>query len=282
LAAFALHAPVVLAAGAQEPVLSPIAAAAGAPTAPEASPFTGAPAPSAAPLPPAPPAPADAAPVDNRALPVAPAPRAEAVAQPPGAPGNDLPLPPPPPRGVRSHDGFYLRMALGLGASGALVSTDSTRVPNYSFNGGGGAGDIWIGGTPVAGLVLGGALSVLSLKSTTRRVSGDSQSGDVTGNTGILGIFVDGFPNPDRGFHFGGTIGLAGTHTDVKGNDSDTFNGGGVGLGAWLGYDMWVGEQWSLGGMVRFTGSLTHENRDDVNYQTSLGGASLSFTALYQ
>ncbi len=204
-----------------------------------------------------------------------------ATAQPPGAPGSDLPPLPPPPRGVHYHDGFYLRIALGLGASGALVSSDATSVPNYSFAGGGAAGDLWIGGTPTPGLAMGGALAFLGAASTTRRVDGDSRSGDVSSTMGLLGFFVDGFPDPERGFHFGGSLGLASDRTTVKNSDRDQFNGGGVGLGAWLGYDMWVSPQWSLGGMLRFMGSLTRENRENVNYQTSLGGASLSFTALY-
>jgi len=192
-----------------------------------------------------------------------------------------LPAVPPPPRGVRYHDGFYLRLALGLAASGTLVSSDQTRVPNYSFAGGGAAGDLWLGGTPAPGLAMGGALSFLSANSTTRRVDGDSLSGDVSGSTALLGFFVDGFPDPERGFHFGGSAGLASARSSVKNSGQDEFNGGGLGLAAWLGYDMWVSPQWSLGGMVRFLGTLTRENRDSVNYQTSFGGASLSFTALY-
>jgi hypothetical protein len=172
-------------------------------------------------------------------------------------------------------------LALGLGASGALVSSDATSVPNYSFAGGGATADVWLGGTPTPGLAMGGALSLLSVKSTTRRVDGDSRSGDVSGTMGLLGFFADGFPDLERGFHFGGSLGLASARATVKGSARDEFNGGGVGLGAWLGYDMWVSPQWSLGGLLHFMGSLTRENRDDVNYQTSLGGAGLSFTALY-
>ncbi len=231
---------------------------------PAPQPTTGAPRGADAALPPAPPAP-------SGALPTAP---------PPGAPGSDLPPPPPPPRGVHSHDGFYLRMALGLGVTGVLVSSDAASVPNYSFGGGGAAADLWVGGTPTPGLAMGGALTGLGVSSTTRRVNGDSQSGDVTGSMGLLGFFVDGFPDPERGLHFGGELGLASARAQVK-DSAAKFEGGGVGLGAWLGYDMWVSSQWSLGGLVRVTGSLTRENSDDVNYQTSLGGASLSFTALY-
>jgi len=255
-----------------------------APDAPPApapsSPFTGsADGSQGLPLPPPPPAGAPA-PGRNAALPPAPPPRG-AAAPPPGTPGNDLPPLPPPVRGVHQHDGFYLRLALGLAASGTLVSSDQTRVPNYSFAGGGAAGDLWLGGTPTPGLAMGGALSFLSANSTTRRVDGDSLSGDVSGSTALLGFFVDGFPDPERGFHFGGSAGLASARSNVKNSGQDEFNGGGLGLAGFLGYDMWVSPQWSLGGMVRFLGTLTRENRDSVNYQTSFGGASLSFTALY-
>ncbi len=220
-------------------------------------------------MPPAPP-PTGKPQAANDALPVAPK---------PGTLGSDLP-PLPPQRGVHYHDGFYLRMALGLGVSGVSVSSDAVSVPDFSFSGGGAAADLWIGATPIPGLALGGALTGLSVSSTTRRISGDGEAGDVMASMGLLGFFVDGFPEPARGLHVGGELGLASGVAEVK-DSGKKFQGGGVGLGAWLGYDMWVSSQWSLGGLVRFTGSLTGENSDDVNYQTSIGGASLSFTALY-
>lgn len=245
---------------------------------PATSPFTGG-VDGATALPPAPP-PTGAPRAASDALPPPPPPNgALAVAPRPGAVGSDLPAL-PAPRGVHLHDGFYLRMALGLGVSGVSVSTDAVSVPNYSFAGGGAAADLWIGGTPTPGLALGGALTGLGVSSTTRRVSGDSEAGDVMASMGLLGFFVDGFPDPARGFHFGGELGLASGVAEVK-DSGKKFQGGGVGLGAWLGYDMWVSPQWSLGGLIRFTGSLTRENSDDVKYQTSVGGASLSFTALY-
>ncbi len=288
LACFALKLPCACAAGAMSPDAAPTSPERGPadslvstePTPTQQSPFTGGPDGPGAPALPPPPSRAGDTSSSGEALPAAPPPR-RAEPPPPGSAGSDLPALPPPPRGVRYHDGFYLRMALGLGASGVLVSSDATSVPNYSFAGGSGAADLWIGGTPSTGLAMGGALSLISVKSSTRHIDGDSQSGDVSGSMGLLGFFVDGFPDPEHGFHFGGSVGLASARTTVKNMTQDEFNGGGLGLEAWLGYDLWVSPQWSLGGLVRFMGSLTRENRDDVNYQTSLGGASLSFTALY-
>jgi hypothetical protein len=128
-------------------------------------------------------------------------------------------------------------MGLGVAVSGAQVSTDANSVPNYSFGGSGGAADIWLGGTPATGLAMGGALSVLGLNNTKRRVDGESRSGDVSGSMALLGFFVDDFPDAARGLHFGGAVGLATARAAAKGNDSDTFNGAGAGLGAWVGCD---------------------------------------------
>ena len=178
------------------------------------------------------------------------------------------------------HDGFYLRGALGLGLGSALVSSDTKSIGDYSFSGGVGASDLWIGGTPTPGLAMGAAISVLGLNSSRRTVDDRRVSGDVTGGSGLLGYFVDVFPEPERGFHFGGALGIASGSAKVKDGPRE-FEGGGLGLEAWGGYDFWVGPQWSLGGMARLLGSVTRDKKDDVNYESSLGALTLSFTALY-
>ncbi|HEY3665107.1 MAG TPA: hypothetical protein VGL19_03865 [Polyangiaceae bacterium] len=282
------------AAGAPHAVAAPMAAA----SAPgPVSPFTGQAQPAPALPPPPPPAAAPTASPDRLPLPPPPPPRAatgpaaapEPAATPPavesapvrpGAPGSDLPAPPRAARGVHLHDSFYLRMGLGLAGSGALVSSDSKSLGDYSFAGAGGTADLWIGGTPTPGLAMGAALSVLGLNSQSRSVDGKKISGDVSGSTGLLGFFVDGFPDPERGFHFGGALGVASGSAQIK-DDANKFDGGGVGLEGWVGYDFWVAPQWSIGGMGRFMGSITRQDANGVNYETSMGGASLSFTALY-
>ena len=183
---------------------------------------------------------------------------------------------------MRYHDGFYLRMGLGAGFGGALVSSDSKSIGDYSFGGGGGALDLWIGGTPTPGFAMGGVLSVLGINSTERRVSGKSIASDVSGSSGLIGYFVDVFPDPEGGFHFGGALGLASANAKISDGPKE-FQGGGLGLEAWAGYDFWVGSQWSLGGTARFIGTVTREKDDatNVSSETSLGAGTLSFTALY-
>jgi hypothetical protein len=178
------------------------------------------------------------------------------------------------------HDGFYLRMGLGLAYGGALVSSDSKSVGDYNFGGVGATLDVSVGGTPTPGLALGAVLSALRAGSSKRQVSGHSISGDVSASTGLLGFFADVFPDPEQGFHFGGALGVASGHAELTGS-AKTYDGGGIGLEAWTGYDFWVSPQWSLGGAVRFMGSVTRQDTDAVKYESSIGGMSLSFTALY-
>ncbi len=184
------------------------------------------------------------------------------------------------PAGSNLHDGFYLRLAVGLGLAGASVSSDSTRVGDYNFGDGAGAFDLWIGGTPTPGLAMGAALSGLGLSSSKRSVDGNRVPGDVVGSTGLLGYFVDVFPDPKRGLHFGGALGFASGDAEIKDGDRH-FRGGGFGLQAFGGYEFWVSPQWSLGGMLRVLGSITREQQDGVGYQASFAAATLSFTGLY-
>jgi hypothetical protein len=171
-------------------------------------------------------------------------------------------------------------MAVGLGIAGVLVSSDAKSIGDYSFGGGTGAFDLWIGGTPTPGLAMGAALSGLGLNSTHRSIDGNRVSGDVSGGTGLLGYFLDVFPDPERGLHFGGALGFASGTAEVK-DSGRKFEGGGLGLEAWGGYDFWVSPQWSLGGMLRFMGSVTRQEKENVAYEASVGAATLSFTALF-
>lgn len=242
---------------------------------------------------PAPPPPASPAPDASGPLPPPPAPRAPAVppsaagsapaagALPlPGAPGSDLPPLPRLPLGARLHDGFYLRMGLGLGFGGALVSSDSKGIDDYSFGGAAAGFDLWLGGTPTPGLVMGGALSGLGLGASKRSSAGNRVDGDVAASTGMIAYFVDVFPDPERGLHFGGALGLASSQAEIK-NAGRKFEGAGFGAQAWGGYDFWVSPQWSLGGMLRFAGSVTRQDDAGVAYEASIGVATLSFTALF-
>ena len=99
---------------------------------------------------------------------------------------------------------------------------------------------------------------------------------------GLVGAFVDGYPNPSGGFHVGGTLALGGARLSADDNSAiDDFDGGGLGLGAWVGYDAWIASEWSMGGQLQFVGVLTRQDQEGVAQQARAGGISLVFTSLF-
>ncbi|MBK7578915.1 MAG: hypothetical protein IPI67_01805 [Myxococcales bacterium] len=172
-------------------------------------------------------------------------------------------------RSYHVHDGFYLRLNLGVTALGnkydlAGVSADS--------HGGTLAFDVLVGGTPAKGLAIGGAL--LGEAGVSHSVERDGRSvGDANVRLGLLGPFVDGFFDPKGGFHMGGAVGLAALTLEGLGSSgaSDTLTG--FGGAAWAGYDAWVADEWAIGGLVRFGGAITKKS-DDAG---DLTASSMSF-----
>jgi hypothetical protein len=154
----------------------------------------------------------------------------------------------------RTHDGFQFRGAIGGGYLSDSISYD----PGGDFgtiHGGAGVGEFYFGGTPVTGLVVGGFVSVTqapgpSLSANGRNVG--TASSDVSLNLAILAPYVDWFPNPNEGLHLLGFVGFGEAHvSDSNGNSSVSATG--VALGAGIGYDWWISDEWSLGVLGRFT-----------------------------
>lgn len=202
--------------------------------------------------------------------------KAAASQEPDAKPKIDVTGPPPEPPVARSfhvHDGFYLRINLGIGAYGAKYENDVTA--------GGGALslDALVGGTPTPGLVLGGALLADHVQKATVEQDG-RDIGDAIVETGMFGAFIDGFPDAKGGFHLGGALGFANIHTDVDGADEvrdDTGFGGAV----WVGYDAWVGDEWSLGALLRVSAAIGKSEKDGQDRDAESRALTLMFTALY-
>ena len=188
-------------------------------------------------------------------------------------------------RGARRHDGFYLRLSLGggsLGARGYRYDTLDQR-HDYEFQGDALSSDIMIGGTPAPGVTLGGAY--LTNYAARRDYYDGAEQADSWMSFGIVGPFIDIFPNPRRGFHFGGAIGPAAT---ASFDDRSEERAVAVGFGGsvWAGYDFWVSDQWSLGAVLRLSGgrvetpaarNLDFPDRD----QLGIASGALLISALY-
>jgi hypothetical protein len=184
----------------------------------------------------------------------------------------------PTMRTDRFHDGFYVRVSLGFGTQWTTIDDRRAR-PNYSAKNSALIADLLVGGAPSPGVVFGGALLLDNLPSTEFKLDGN------TAKTGLslitVGPFIDGYPNPRGGFHSGGMLGASAAH--LTGNTYfPAENTLGVGLATWLGYDCWVADQWSVGGLLRFAGArvIGHKNSSDVEVYTR--SIALLLTAAYQ
>lgn len=185
--------------------------------------------------------------------------------------------PPPGPEGrnFHYHDGFYLRTTLSFGLYGGGQSAgDDDAQRDVDIDGSGLDVSVLVGGTPSPGLAVGGGLQLGSLLRPDFDEQGDALA---TRNVGflLLGPFVDGFPKANGGWHLGGMVGLAGLGETAVSDASAGFGGA-----AWVGYDTWVGADWSLGGMLRFT-ALATTGDDPADHSASLLGVSLGLSVLY-
>jgi hypothetical protein len=189
---------------------------------------------------------------------------------------TDRPEAPVVARRYHLHDGFYLRSSVGLITAHTYVTSNQVTHPSYSAGGGGLALDLMIGGSPSVGLALGGALSLQSF---------GQGSGSASAGLGLLGAFVDGFPMANRGLHLGGMLGFAGSRTNRSSN-VDELRARGFGMSAWIGHGWWVADEWSMGGMLRFSGALTADSSHDkgptpYKLESSTYELALLFTVLY-
>jgi hypothetical protein len=145
-------------------------------------------------------------------------------------------------------------------------------------------GLVAIGGTPVPGLVVAGALGGTSLSGTdfTAYQPGPTHGWDA--RSGVIAALVDWFPDEHGGWHIGGALGLNAVSVT---NSSAQITWSGVGFGGRLfgGYDRWIGPEWSLGiGGALFAGSsasMKDNSRNDTGYEFGSIGASLEATLLY-
>jgi hypothetical protein len=256
-----------------------------------------------------PPAPPPASPVTPVPPPgTAAAPTTPAPPTPPPQPAS---APPAPPRksedeaGVHRHDGFYFRVALGLGALISDGSVHGANINDVETSGHGAAllGELSIGGTVAPGLVIGGGnwnAVAISPTATYRNVSSSGVAGSeheisepVVYPFGVLGPFVDWYTDPTAGFHLQLAIGLAtGGYKEPSGAADDSITGVRVkrdvtmfGLGGMIGIgsEWWIGEQWSMGVLGRVTvGSLSGSDPVDSSEEHSMvavaPGALLTFT----
>jgi hypothetical protein len=187
---------------------------------------------------------------------------------------------PPVARSHHVHDGFYFRGALGLGVLAAEFEDDGASDQTVETSRGSVSLDLLIGGSPDRGIAIGGALLSEAIGGAKYEVDG-TEVADGTVLVGVLGAFVDGFPDPRRGLHIGGALGFSNVTAEELGPGGDNLEMAGLGGAVWVGYDFWVASEWSMGPLLRLTATANQDRHDDADVTAITRSISLSFTALY-
>src|SRR5262249_29851076 len=141
------------------------------------------------------------------------------------------------------------------------VDPDPTNT-QYGIKGGGIAFDLGIGGTVGKGVVIGGEYMFQQAVKPTFTVNGNSFSsaGDVNANFGVLGPFIDWYPDPEGGLHVGGMLGIAILDLQNTNDSSTSAADSGVGGGLSVGYDWFVAPEWSIGVLGKFWGGTVRHD----------------------
>lgn len=217
---------------------------------------------------------------------IPPSPPATGPAGPPPT-ATQEPLPPLTSPTARRHDGFYLRMGIGFGYGQAKSEANVAGIGNIeaTFKGSGPAYELLIGGTVGKAIVIGGGFVGQDISSPQVRMSPDvlGLNGNVSANgalgIGVLGPFIDWFPDVNGGAHFGAMLGIGVIGLRDENDDPDT----GPGASIWGGYDFWIADQWSLGAEARAAVASAHRHFSDINqdFRDSASTFELLFSALY-
>jgi hypothetical protein len=144
----------------------------------------------------------------------------------------------------RTHDGVYLRVAVGPGFTlghldiAAGAGGDSTGV-NVSTQ-------LAVGWTVRRGLVLG--LGTFPMVTPSPSYDGVDAGGQ---HVSATGPFIDYYLDPHGGLH--AQAGVLFTAGYLDGGERGSQVGVGWGATAGVGYDVFVSDQWSVGGIARLT-----------------------------
>jgi hypothetical protein len=127
--------------------------------------------------------------------------------------------------------------------------------------------ELALGGAVAPGVILGGGIYGTSVSSPTYKQEGVEVDGGAA-IASMIGPFIDVYPNPNGGLHLELAVGY--TTLSAKAGDefpNDDQSGGGIGVVAGVGYEWWIGEQWSAGvlGRVQYINGTVEDDADGKN-----------------
>ncbi len=148
--------------------------------------------------------------------------------------------------GVRTHDGFYARFGIGPGFT---TGGNKADLANADLRGVVIGTEIALGTTIAPGFVVGGGQFSMIIPSPKYSVGGREFAGGAHHISGV-GPFADYYLDPRGGLHAQAALMFSAGYLEGKDGRESAI---GLGFGGMLGvgYEMFFGEQWSIGPILR-------------------------------
>jgi hypothetical protein len=192
------------------------------------------------------------------------------------------------PPGYEEHDGFMLRLTLGFGGASAKQAGSATSPSPFlpsgdlTYSGGMGSFGLDIGAAVTENLIIFGRLSDVVLFNPKVEI------GNTTGTLKDTSLAFALF-GPGLSYYFmpinlyvGGAIGLGAASIHTSGSSSDWNSRTGVGLELDAGKEWWVGDDWGLGVLLRYSHYDVPPDKDDSNHAHLIENSfGVFFTATY-
>jgi hypothetical protein len=200
---------------------------------------------------------------------------------PPIQPAQKAPAP-----GAKTHDGLFLRLAIGPGfgayqGSGTLTTNEYIVLVDPSDEGSQVGGSISLGGGIGENLILHGDIWLSVIANKRRQDNLTQEFGTV-----VVGIGLTHYWMP-LNLYLTGSIGLASSFLTLR-DDSQMFEEedfsrdltSGVGAMIMLGKEWWVSDNWGLG--VALQAEYTYAENEDSNLIFRHAGTKVLFSATFQ
>jgi hypothetical protein len=178
------------------------------------------------------------------------------------------------------HDGFYARAGVGFGALTDRMTIGIPIIADVDGSATGPSVGLHVAGglTVAKGFVIGGFFATETVTNPKVQVEGERVDADVSvGTFALVGPLVDWYPNPVDGWHLGAGIGPCSISVEDDAGNIESEQPVGFGGTLFGGYDLWIGEEWSIGGLARAVGGTL--TGDAVVHR--LGAFSLALVATY-
>jgi hypothetical protein len=159
--------------------------------------------------------------------------------------------------GAQTHDGFFLRLNVGVGA---VLLGNSSGGQDASINGFGEVVGIAAGGAVVRDLVLYGELIVHRSETPTVTINGEKLTGSgLQAATGCLGLGAAYYFG--RNMYVSGTVGVSSMNRELPDDHGSTDWGPAV--SALVGKEWWISANGAVGAALRgYVGRMSEAGRD--------------------